>query len=94
MSSRAASAMWRRTAGRREVGDDELVRGEQAPQTALGRHHLLGPVDQLGQELVELEARLVGEAEPDLALVRLDHGTASRDAPAGTDGGLPRSCSP
>ena len=38
-----------------QITDDELVGPQQTPQPALGAHHLLGPLDQLSQQLVELQ---------------------------------------
>ena len=49
----------------RQVPDHHLVRPQQPPQPPLGGHHLLRPLHQLPQQLVELQARQIGEGQPD-----------------------------
>jgi nucleotide-binding universal stress UspA family protein len=44
-----------------EVAADHLVGAQQTPQPALGGEHLVGPRDQLAEQVVELEAGQVGE---------------------------------
>src|SRR6476646_6388883 len=47
-----------------QVSGDRPVGGEQAPQPALSGQHLLGPNDDLGQQLIQLQARRIREHEP------------------------------
>ena len=46
------------------VADDHLVGGEQPAQPALGRDDVLGPGDELRQQLIEFEPRPVREVVP------------------------------
>ncbi len=48
----------------RQVPGHHLARVQQAAQPALGAHHLLGPLDQLAQQLVQLHPREVREGQP------------------------------
>ena len=41
--------------GQGQPAVDHLVGAQQAAQPALGGHHLLGPLHQLGQKLVQLQ---------------------------------------
>ncbi len=47
----------------RHVANDHLVRGQQPAQTSLGRDDVLGPTDELLQQLIEFEPRPVLELE-------------------------------
>ena len=50
--------------GEGQVGGDRPVGGEQATQPALSGQNLLGPNDDLGQQLVEFQPRRVRKHEP------------------------------
>jgi hypothetical protein len=47
----------------RQVPDHHLVRPQQTSQPALGGHHLLCPLHQLREQLVQLQARKIREGQ-------------------------------
>jgi len=47
----------------REITDDHLVGVQPPPQPALGAHHLLGALDDLAQQLVQLKTRQIREPQ-------------------------------
>jgi hypothetical protein len=49
--------------GERQVAGHQLVGAQQTPEPALGAEHLLRPVDQLGQQLVEFQPGQVREGQ-------------------------------